>query len=190
VTDAAAPAIPARVTGSLRALVLALDGAIEAIKSRAERTKHGIGLHSFAPYHSYREAIDQYAALDATIRGRFRLVDKDAREALGEVLLHSERRFITTTVKASVDFFFALSAISVLPLGTKELFERELGFLHTAAERLRSPDHAGDFAAELEPDLEMAEQILVEIMEKAPSLTDFSIEVLSLTEPLKALPAQ
>jgi hypothetical protein len=167
-------------------LVAALDRALNSIRQTGARTQAGIGMHSFASYHAYRQSIDQYSALDVTIRSRMGRLGRDEKNELNEILLEREGRFLTITIKAALDFFFALSAISILPLGTKELFERELEFLHSAANRLKSEEHAAGLGETLAPDLEMAEQILVEIMDKAPSFLDLGAE--PPPEPQRALP--
>jgi hypothetical protein len=57
----------------------------------------------------------------------------------------------------------------------REVFAQELRHLNDAKTELRSPLHAGKLATDLEQDLETAELILNEVIDKAPSLVDFGL---------------
>jgi hypothetical protein len=164
------------VEPNLSALLSALDEAVVEVRDLARRTLADIGHHSFAGYRAYREGIDQYEALVATIRSHLTAAPGAQRDQIEAKLLLSERRLLRITIKAALDFFFALSAIPLLPIGVKELFARELASLHEAGQRLRSPDHEGKLPADLEHDLELAEEVLVEVMRKAPTLVSFDAE--------------
>jgi len=76
-------------------------------------------------------------------------------------------------VRASMRFFFVLSANPALPMGAREIFVAELRSLHDAHERLMRPNYAGKLSSDLERDLETASLILEEIIDKAPSLLSF-----------------
>jgi hypothetical protein len=76
-------------------------------------------------------------------------------------------------IRASMDFFFALSAIPILPFGTRECFAHELRSMSVAHQRLRAPEHDGRLPPDLAQDLEVSEEILAEIMHKAPALLSF-----------------
>lgn len=158
-------------------LMAALDRTILEVRNHARLARAAISKHSFQAYHEYRDLIDQYEALDATIRGRLPKLAGDERQHYEDRLLQNERRLLGITVKAAFDTLFALSAISNLPIGTKELFTRELEALNAARLRLRSPEHAGKLPADLEQDLETAQLILLEVMDKAPSLASFDPEL-------------
>ena len=80
---------------------------------------------------------------------------------------------LTLLIKASLRFFFVLSANPILPLGAREIFIAELRSLHEAHEKLSRPEYAGRFDNSVASDLDMAEAILDEIIDKAPSLLQF-----------------
>ncbi|HVJ52853.1 MAG TPA: hypothetical protein VM689_10345 [Aliidongia sp.] len=157
----------------LARLVNALDDCYREVASRAARTRAGIASHSFAPYHAYRASIDEYYALAAVIRAS--LDASGAKEAtrIQEQLLARERLMLKLMIRASMDFFFALSAIPILPFGTRECFAQELQSMSSAHQRLRAPEHEGKLPADLEQDLEVSEEILAEVMHKAPALISF-----------------
>jgi hypothetical protein len=76
-------------------------------------------------------------------------------------------------IKASMRFFFVLSANTILPLGAREIFIAELHSLYEAREKLRRPDYLSRLSTGLATDLDTAEAILEEIIDKAPGLLKF-----------------
>jgi hypothetical protein len=164
----------------VNALMAALARTTEEVRDCAQKTHQAIAHHSFGAYYAYRDSIAQYGALVATINHRLARLPSDTRDELSSRLLASERELLTITVKSAFDFFFALSAIPILPLGIKEMFTRELASLQMTHARLNSPDHEGQLPPELVEDLEVAEEILQEIMQKAPTLLSFDDTLLKL----------
>lgn len=158
---------------NLQELFAALDRVIGEVAQLAAKTQEGIGQHSFSPYYAYRAAIDQYEALHVTIDAKIARLPSQAKAANQEKLLEFERRLLALTIRSAFTYFFALSAIPILPIGIREMFMRELRELREARERLQTPEHASQLPADLTSDLDTAEEILVEVMEKAPSLLNF-----------------
>ncbi len=156
----------------LARLVEALDKSYREVARCAARTKAGIASHSFAPYHAYRASIDEYYALVAVIRASMAQGSKDATR-IEERLLGRERLMLKLMISAAMDFFFALSAIPSLPFGTRECFAHELHAMRITHERLRAPEHEGKLPPDLLQDLEVSEEILAEVMHKAPTLVSF-----------------
>jgi hypothetical protein len=154
-------------------LLPALDRSVRAVAASAARTQSGIGHHSFAPYHAYRASIDEYHALVAVIEGLIRGDGSTEADRVRERLLNRERQVLTLMIRSSLEFFFALSAIPNLPYGIRECFAQELKSMSAAHERLQAPEHTGKLPSELEQDLEVAEEILAEVMRKAPGLASF-----------------
>ena len=77
-------------------------------------------------------------------------------------------------IKASLSFFYTMSAKSVLPLGSREVFEIELKTLYDAEAMLSDPRYEGELDDEAKEDLDLAKDLLGEILAHAPSLLDFS----------------
>jgi hypothetical protein len=157
----------------LAGLLAALDRSVRDIGLCAARTQSGIGRHSFAPYHAYRASIDEYHALAAVIQNILQGDGSAEADRLRALLLESERKLLTVMIRAALEFFFALSAIPNLPYGIRECFAQELRSMSAAQERLRAPEHKDRLPPELGQDLEVAEEILAEVMRKAPSLMSF-----------------
>ena len=62
---------------------------------------------------------------------------------------------------------------TILPLGAREIFIAELHSLYEAREKLRRPDYVSRLSSGLATDLDTAEAILEEIIDKAPGLLKF-----------------
>ncbi len=154
-------------------LLDALDRSVREVAVCAARTQKGIGHHSFAAYHTYRASVDEYHALVSVIENLIRNDGSGYAERVRAQLLNRERKLLTLMIKAALDFFFALSAIPNLPYGIRECFAQELQSMSMAHERLHAPEHKDKLPAELEQDLDIAEEILAEVMRKAPSLMSF-----------------
>jgi hypothetical protein len=157
----------------LTRLVAALDGCYREVATRAARTRSGIQSHSFAPYHAYRASIDEYYALAAVIEATLGRGESAEAARVREKLLARERVMLKLMIASAMDFFFALSAIPSLPFGTRECFAQELRSMDNAHQRLRAPEHDGKLPADLVQDLEVSEEILAEVMRKAPALMSF-----------------
>ncbi|HYD30372.1 MAG TPA: hypothetical protein VEB64_05880 [Azospirillaceae bacterium] len=157
----------------VKGLLSALERQVREAATLASEAEHEASKHSFAAYRAFRDKVGEFQALVILIEGRLRnLVDNKSEdlkvefERLDTLMLH-------LLVRASMRFFFVLSANPILPLGAREIFMSELRSLHDAHEKLNRPNYAGKLSSDLERDLETAELILEEIIEKAPSLLNF-----------------
>jgi hypothetical protein len=157
----------------LTELLAALDRSVRDIATSAARTPAGIGHHSFAPYHAYRACVDEYHALVSVIENIIRNDGSAEADRVRALLMDRERKLLTLMIRAALEFFFALSAIPNLPYGIRECFAQELQSMSAAHERLQAPEHKGKLPQELGQDLEVAEEILAEVMRKAPGLMSF-----------------
>jgi hypothetical protein len=156
----------------LRELLAALDQSLATVGACATAARSGISIHSLAPYYDYRASLEEYEAIVLVVRHSLRQQTEATATRAREILLQRERKLLSLTIKAALDFFFALSAKPVLSLGIRECFAQELRSLHNAEQRVGAEQHRGQISPDLETDLMMAREILGEIMEKAPSLLD------------------
>ena len=67
-------------------------------------------------------------------------------------------------------FFMAMSGHVSLPLGTKEIFAGELRSLHNSREKLGGDRYQEKMSTLDIKNLKLAEQILMAVIDKAPSL--------------------
>jgi len=128
---------------------------------------------SFAVYNDFRNKVGEFRALCILIEGRLRNLESARMDDLKEEYARLDTLMLGLLVRASMRFFFVLSAKTVLPLGARDIFIAELRSLHDAAEKLKRPEYEGRLGDNLKHDLETAEMILEEIIDKAPSLLQF-----------------
>jgi hypothetical protein len=168
-------ATSAEVEALLRALELQA-GEMAAATGAAQR---GVNQHTFGPYHALQEKTFEHESLVAVIESRLDRLGKKCPPTLRDRLDTFERSVLAERIRGSFKVLFALSAIPLLPFGVRELFTGELKALHSARDKLRDPKHQGRCDPQLQQDLETAEMILTEVMEKAPGLLDFAGEPLA-----------
>lgn len=158
----------------VKSLLAALERQAREAAKLASEAEHEASKHSFGAYRAFREKVGEFQALVILIEGRLRnLVDMNKAEGLRSEFERLDTLMLSLLVRASMRFFFVLSANPILPLGAREIFVAELRSLHDAHEKLRRPDYAGRLGPDLERDLETAAMILEEIIDKAPSLLHF-----------------
>ena len=158
---------------NLQDLFAALERVIGEARQLAAATAEGIDQLSFSPYYAYHAAIEQYEALRVTIEEKLPRLAAGSRPANRARLLEADRRLLALTIQSAFTYLSVLSTFRRLPEGAREVVMRELAQLRNVRERLRSPGHARQLGRELQAPLDTAEKILVEVMEKAPSLLDF-----------------
>lgn len=128
---------------------------------------------SFIAYQQFRDKVGEFKALCILVESRLRNLGEGRKDDLQAEYERLDTLMLALLVKASMRFFFVLSANTVLPLGAREIFIAELRSLYEANEKLRSPRYEGRLDASIRHDLETAEAILEEIIDKAPSLLQF-----------------
>jgi len=128
---------------------------------------------SFQAYNDFRSKVGEFRALCILIEGRLKTMEGGRVDDLREEYARLDTLMLGILVRASMRFFFVLSAKTMLPLGAREIFVAELRSLYEAAEKLKRPEYGGRLGDNLQTDLDTAEMILEEIIHKAPSLLQF-----------------
>lgn len=150
--------------------------AMQRIRGEAEvmacEAQLAIEHHSFDRYRLFRSKIEEHEAVATVIRAR--TAGAFERDGMGDGLRREERLRYELLVRASLRFFYALSATPMLPMGARETFIGELESLVEMRKRLESPEYKDQLSAGIIDDLDTARIILEEIAEKAPQLLDFS----------------
>lgn len=160
-----------------RAEVKELLGALERqcreASKLAQLAENEASKHSFGAYREFRDKVGEFQALVILIEQRLRNLVDNRSDDLRDQFEKLDTVMLALLVRASMRFFFVLSANPVLPMGAREIFMSELLSLHDAKEKLQRPRYAGKLGAEMDRDLETASLILEEIIDKAPSLLKF-----------------
>ncbi len=160
-----------------RAEVKELLGALERqcreASKLAQLAEHEASKHSFGAYRDFRDKVGEFQALVILIEQRLRNLVDNRSDDLRDQFERLDTVMLALLVRASMRFFFVLSANPVLPMGAREIFLAELRSLHDASERLKRPNYVGKLGPDLDRELETASLILEEIIDKAPSLLRF-----------------
>lgn len=159
--------------GEVKELLGALERQCREAAKLAKQAEHEASKHSFATYREFRDKVGEFQALVILIEQRLRNLVDSRSDDLREQFERLDMVMLALLVRASMRFFFVLSANPILPMGAREIFVAELRSLHDAHEKLRRPTYAGKLGTDLERDLETASLILEEIIDKAPSLLSF-----------------
>lgn len=157
----------------VKELLSALERQCREAAKLAQIAEHEASKHSFAAYREFRDKVGEFQALVILIEQRLRNLVDSRTDDLRDQFERLDTVMLALLVRASMRFFFVLSANPVLPMGAREIFMAELRSLHDAHQKLSQPAYAGKLGSELERDLETASQILEEIIDKAPSLLNF-----------------
>lgn len=76
-------------------------------------------------------------------------------------------------MRGALSFLTTISQDDYLPLGSREMFLRELKTLHDAQMKLREERYQSRIGHDITKEMQKAERILSEVIEKAPTLLTF-----------------
>ena len=158
------------VNGLLDALEEQLAEATAFAKT-AERDAANL---SYGAYRLFRDKVGEYLAFAIIIERRIPRVSDAPTRDLIERLEMSQVRFYTMLIRASLRFFYIISSNLTLPMGTREIFMEELRSIHQAHQILVRPEYARRLEPDVVHDIDVAEQILTEIVDRAPRLLQFA----------------
>jgi hypothetical protein len=156
-----------------KGLIQALDRQLREAAQLSAAAQKEAARQSFVAYQQFREKVGEFKALCILVESRLKNLGDPKRDDLQAEYERIDTLMLALLVKASLKFFFVLSANTVLPLGAREIFVSELRSLYEANEKLRSPKFEGKLDKNILQDVETAEAILEEIIDKAPSLLQF-----------------
>lgn len=126
-------------------------------------------------YRPFREEVDNFKALSLVITDRLAKLEKHPKKDELEEQFHKlQILMLRIVIKTSLKFFFVMSAKPVLPLGAREMFQSELRTLYEAERMISNPRYVSHLDEGAKDDLEIAKEILQEIIENAPALLNFS----------------
>ena len=142
----------------------------ELAVSAATDAKSG---NSFHAYRAFRDKAGEFETFSILIEGRLnRMEEGTDPQLLAQFELLTSHTY-KELIRASIKFLYVLAAGATLPLGTREIFMQELRTLHDTQKKLTEPRYAGRLDEETKRNLKVAEDILNEIIDKAPSLLNF-----------------
>ncbi|MBL4908088.1 MAG: hypothetical protein JKX94_11600 [Sneathiella sp.] len=157
-------------------LLVAMERKAKQVLSMVQNIETDANKNSYAMYDDFvRRAMD-FDTLAILVGTRLQNMELDADSTQELRDQYNKLKIVVAhgQIKASMKFFFILSATATLPLGAKDLFSSELRRLFNLQTELANPKYEGMLSKETMGDLETAELILQEIIDKAPGLLNFS----------------
>jgi hypothetical protein len=141
----------------------------------AEKAHAHASRDSYASYFEFRAKVDEFQALIALVEERLtRMEDEHTRE-LSAQFRQLDTVMLVMLVRTSTRFYGMLKDNSTLPLGARELFLPEMRTLTDIRDRLmEDPEQAERMLPGVALALETALATIQALIERAPSLPDFS----------------
>ncbi len=151
-----------------------LESQIVGAKRLTAEAARDVASGAFQSYQRYREALGSIGGVSALIKDRMDALPPEAEAAVRRRFNKAIGGLLVAEIRASLDIFLSLAETKTLPLGSRELFEEELGHLLEKREAIESQDYASVVTADTQEKLEQARVILEDIAARAPTLIAMS----------------
>jgi len=156
-------------------LLLALERNANAVVKAARVATSDSRHDQFEGYTAFRERCDDFDTLAILIEHRLKYIAGGKAEDLEQKFRELKMFILSSTLKTSLHFLRVLSERDALPLGSRDIFLRELRNLHAVQGKMS----ASALAERLDPraiaDMKLAEEILNLILDRAPTLLDLDL---------------
>lgn len=159
--------------GEVEKLLDALEVHAREVAAVAEDARKKAEKNSFKAYQAFRNKAGEFATFSILIEGRLDHLEGGADPRLQGHFDDLTAMTYKVLVKTSIQFLWALAQNNELPLGTREVFLQELRTLYETKKTLSEPRYDSRLDKEAKRKLHVAEEILREIIDKAPSLLQF-----------------
>jgi hypothetical protein len=162
--------------GEVEQLLGALEQSASAVVKTAGLASAEAKKDKFQAYQEFKKRCDDFDTLSILVEHRLKNMkggkEADLEEKFDELTLF----LLTATLTASLHFLRILAERDALPLGSRDLFMRELRNLHRAHEKIADPRYSMRINDRTTADLKVAEEILGTIIDRAPALLDFDAQ--------------
>jgi hypothetical protein len=159
--------------GEVEQLLAALEHSATAVIKTAGLASAEAKKDKFQAYQEFKRRCDDFDTLSILIEHRLKNMkggkEKDLEEKFEELTLF----LLSATLTASLHFLRILSERDALPLGSRDLFMRELRNLHNANEKITDVRYSARIGERTKNDIKVAEEILSAIIDRAPALLNF-----------------
>jgi hypothetical protein len=156
-------------------LLAALQRSAEDVISHARRAADEVGKDSYEGYTRFREKAEDFETLAILIEYRLKNMGTARIEDLETKFTELNAYMLGATLTTSLHFLNLLSGQTHLPLGSRDMFLRELKSLHNAKEKLQGPKYAEQLNERTARDIKVAEEILSVIIDRAPNLLQLGV---------------
>ncbi len=155
-------------------LLLALERNANAVVAAAKTAASDARHDKFEGYTLFRERCDDFDTLAILIEHRLKHIAGGKADDLEQKFSELKVFMLTSTLKTSLHFLRVLSERDALPLGSRDIFLRELRTLHGTQTKMSGTDYAERLDPRTVADMKMAEEILGLILDRAPALLDLT----------------
>lgn len=151
-------------------LLSALERQAKEALSLAKQAEQDASKHSYEMYYNFRSKVQEFETCAIIVEERLKNMTSSRKASLENQFNRLNALMLGIVVRASLQFFYVLSANTHLPMGAREIFLSELRHLYAAKNKLKNPLYQSYLDEETAENLETAEEILTEIIDRAPSL--------------------
>lgn len=151
-----------------------LEAQIRTAKALTAAAAADVAAGAFQSYQRYREALNSIAGVTALITDRLAEIGPDGDADVHRRFHRAIADLLLAEIDASLTIFLSLAEVETLPLGSRELFEEELGHLLERREMADRPEYAEFVRRETRANLDKARAILETIAARAPGLLELS----------------
>lgn len=155
-------------------LLAALEQNASDVRRHAASAAGAVRRDQYNAYLEFRQKCEDFDTLSILLEYRLKNMRGGHQADLSgqyDTLIVST---LSATLCASLHFLRILAERESLPLGSRDVFTRELRSLHHAKERMLRPDLAAKLEPRARADIKVAEDILAVIVEKAPALLELT----------------
>ena len=156
-------------------MLMALEKQARDAAHLAEKAHRHASRDSYAGYFQFRAKVDEFQALIALIEERLTRMEDEHTTELSARFRQLDTVMLVMLVRTSTRFYSMLKENVALPLGARELFLPEMRTLTDIRDRLmEDPEQAERMLPGVVPALETSLATIEALIERAPSLPDFS----------------
>lgn len=153
-------------------LLWALGRGAKDVIEYANAAARDVRIERYATYVAFQQKCEDFDTLSILTEYRLKNIktgsDPELERALADIMLKTR----SATLTATLHFLRLLSERDSLPLGSRDVFMRELRTLHHLRNEMKSPRYEGKLTARTLADIHIAEEILTVILERAPALLE------------------
>jgi len=154
-------------------LLDALEVHANEVSAVADEAQKKAEKNSFKAYQAFRNKAGEFETFSILIEGRLDHLDGGDDSRLRGHFDDLTALTYKLLIKTSIQFLWVLAQHSELPLGTREIFVQELRTLYETKKKLNESRYQSRLDEEAKRKVHVAEEILTEIIDKAPSLLQF-----------------
>ncbi|MSP87359.1 MAG: hypothetical protein EXQ92_00895 [Alphaproteobacteria bacterium] len=154
-------------------LVSALERQATEILSFVGRTEDGNPGTLYRTKEQFRERVSVFESLLLTAEAKLDDIGRDKRDRLRRQIDELALFVLSKSVHSNIEYCRFVQSDEVMPLWARDMFQRDVGVLEDARERLTQPKYADRVRREDLDNIETMIRILKDLIAKAPTMPEF-----------------